>query len=266
MFISIHPLFVLFFIGAFLSGVGGFAIALLGAVLLHEGSHALLASRFGVHTKKLKLLPCGAKIDIDVNFLPKREKILILLAGSFGNIIVALVSGSFLWVVPGWFSQVEIFIWANAAVAIMNLLPIYPLDGGKVLYLMSDKKLPKKIIVTVSTALFGGLVAHFCLISFNPFMIAFGTVMILTIHLDIKSTIFSSKFQTGGGKKKGRILEIAVTSNATLFELYQQVSRTYFTKFIVIDVANKIIYENQLQEFLVQYDAYVPLGTIFPRT
>ena len=128
---SISPLF--FVVGFSMWWIGAFThfLALLVAVLVHELVHIIAARHFGVKVERLKLLPFGAQIDIDVGFLPKEKRTIILLAGIFGNIIFTIIFFAFLWMVPGIFIWFEKLVLANAVVVVMNLLPFWPLDGGK---------------------------------------------------------------------------------------------------------------------------------------
>ena len=141
--LSFHPLFILAIILALWAGLGFFVCAAVVAVLIHEASHAIVANHFGIRAKKLTLLPFGAQVDIDCAFLPRRQQTLILFAGSFGNIIAIIVASSFLWTFPNLFTFFEMFIIANAIPAVLNLLPIPPLDGWKILVSLYGRK-PKR--------------------------------------------------------------------------------------------------------------------------
>ena len=142
--IVFHPLFIVAVVLALWAGLGFFVFAAVVAVLVHEASHAVAANHFGIRAKKLTLLPFGAQVDIDCAFLPRRQQILILLAGSFGNIIAIIIASSFLWIFPNLFTFLEMFIIANAIPALLNLLPVYPLDGWKILMALCGRKNKRK--------------------------------------------------------------------------------------------------------------------------
>jgi len=163
------------------------------AVLVHEFSHALVASWLGVRTDKLRLLPFGAEINIDCTFLSKDKKVLILLAGSMGNIILAIALSSLLWLFPSVFLVVEILIIANAVPGILNLLPIYPLDGGKILCLATGKR---KLVVWWSNIFFGALFVASCLFFFNIALLLMCVMMFVCINFDLKSTRYKTYIKT----------------------------------------------------------------------
>ncbi|MCL2587751.1 MAG: site-2 protease family protein [Firmicutes bacterium] len=137
--LSVSPWFLV--VGALMWWVGEFPffLALVVVVLVHEFSHIMVARHFGVRVERLRLLPFGAQIQIDVGFLTQRQRLLILLAGVGGNIVFALSLGLFLWLFPAVFLWIEPLIIANAIVVAMNLLPIWPLDGGKILGLRKGR-------------------------------------------------------------------------------------------------------------------------------
>lgn len=169
------------------------AVALLAGCLVHEFSHALIAAHFGVRTDALRLLPFGAEICIDCAFLSTDKKVLILLAGSMGNIIIAIGLSSLLWLFPQFFLMFEVLIIANALPGILNLLPIYPLDGGKILYLVFSKK---RLIIYWSNAFFIGLFAASCLLFFNIALLLLCVVMIISINFDLKPVNYSIYIKT----------------------------------------------------------------------
>ena len=142
--VSFHPLFIIAVILALWAGFGFFVLAAVVAVLVHEAAHAIAANHFGIRAKKLTFLPFGAQVNIDCVFLPRRQQILILLAGSLGNIVAIIIASSFLWIFPSLFVFWEMFIIANAVPAVINLLPIYPLDGWKIIMKLLRREPRKK--------------------------------------------------------------------------------------------------------------------------
>jgi Zn-dependent protease/CBS domain-containing protein len=120
-------------------------------VLAHEFAHALVARRSGVQAKSIILLPIGGitQLDdsqpaIDANLTPWKRDIRIALAGPLMNLLIAFVAaGIILLVAPEVDLRTWPFllarnlprsvVWANLYLAGFNLLPAYPMDGGRVL-------------------------------------------------------------------------------------------------------------------------------------
>ena len=191
--LSLHPLFIAVLVIAFLCGFGWIAVALLSAVLVHEFSHAVAAAHLGVRTDRLRLLPFGAEISIDSAFLPVDKKVRILLAGSVGNIVLAVCLSSLLWLFPPIFMVAEVLIIANAVPGVLNLMPIYPLDGGKILYLVTGKR---KWVIWLSNIFFGALFAASCLFFFNAPLLLMCAVMIININFELKPTNYATYIKT----------------------------------------------------------------------
>ena len=136
---------IAFLVGASLAGVIGVGAAIVGTVgflasiLLHEFGHALTARRFGVPTESIQLWALGgvAKLSREAD-TPKAEG-WIAAAGPLTSILVAVVSiGA--WLALGGngadTAYVSVLAWLgviNATLALFNLLPGSPLDGGRIL-------------------------------------------------------------------------------------------------------------------------------------
>ena len=119
---------VYFLLGQFVQ----FACYLL-AMFMHETAHYMVAKRLFYKCSQMELSCFGAVLYGDFNYACKRDLILIALAGPVCNLVVALLTISLWWISPQTYYFTYDFVWANLGMATVNLLPIYPLDGGKVL-------------------------------------------------------------------------------------------------------------------------------------
>lgn len=257
-YLSVHPLFIVFIASAFVLNFGTFALALLFAVLVHELGHIVTAKYYGIRPSRLRLLPFGAELSIDCTFLPSRERIIILLSGPFANIMAAILFGSLLWLFPGQFITFEILIFANAIPAVINLLPIYPLDGGKILFELIRRTRLLSLIQTTSTAVFIALILFGFLVNFNPALIIMAAMMIIMLNLEFKHNTYTSKFNTLH-KKGGPVTEITITPQDTLFDIYKRVSAKHYTKFIIRGNETKPLYENDLEILLLKFPPHTKL-------
>lgn len=125
-----------------LSGMLFFALLFL-CVLLHEYGHALMARRFGVGTKDITLLPIGGVARLER--IPEKpvQELWVALAGPAVNVVIALLLTAWLTLQNAWEplstlgiadgSLVERLLAVNMGLVIFNMLPAFPMDGGRVL-------------------------------------------------------------------------------------------------------------------------------------
>lgn len=113
-----------------------FITLMFGAVLLHELGHALTARRFGLDTHAITLYPIGGVAQLAGSPRNAREELWIALAGPAVNFVLAAGFGalSFFLAPTGIVGTfVTGLAWANLGLGVFNLLPAFPMDGGRVL-------------------------------------------------------------------------------------------------------------------------------------
>lgn len=160
-----------------------FILALFVCVVLHEFGHALTARRFGIRTQSITLLPIGGVASMEKMPDDPRQEIAVALAGPAVNLVIAFVL--WLWlslsniVVPvdsatltggSFISQLMII---NIVLAVFNLVPAFPMDGGRVLRASLAMRMDHNSATQAAAkvgqgfALFLGLMG----LLYNPFLI-----------------------------------------------------------------------------------------------
>jgi Zn-dependent protease len=151
--VRIHVTFLLLllFFGWMYARQGGTAAAVQGlafililflCVLLHEFGHALAAARYGIKTPDITLLPIGGVARLQR--MPDRplEEFVVAIAGPLVNVVIALGiwlglgARAILTEVPVGNPQVPMLnqvMWVNVVLVLFNLIPAFPMDGGRVL-------------------------------------------------------------------------------------------------------------------------------------
>jgi Zn-dependent protease/CBS domain-containing protein len=142
---------------AILRGLGLVGI-IFGSVVLHELGHALVARGSGVPAKGIILLPIGGITILDeTHAVPDplnawKRDIRIASAGPLVNLAIAGVSALILIsMAPGvsltakpllhWSALLRSLVWANVYLGLFNLLPAYPMDGGRVLRALFTRRM-----------------------------------------------------------------------------------------------------------------------------
>ncbi len=121
-----------------------FLLALFTCVLLHEFGHILMARRFGVRTPDVILLPIGGLARLERMPEEPKQELLIAAAGPAVTLVIALALFGTLRLVgapvddasqldPGRVGLVQQVMWVNVVLLLFNLLPIFPMDGGRML-------------------------------------------------------------------------------------------------------------------------------------
>lgn len=113
------------------------AIGLFAGVVLHELGHAATAKRFGVKTKEITLWFLGGLAQLDEIPRQKGAEAIVAIAGPLTSLLVAGVSWSLWSIIPQSAHAAQFVLgyltYMNAFLAIFNLFPALPLDGGRVL-------------------------------------------------------------------------------------------------------------------------------------
>lgn len=131
--IGINPLFILLGIFICLIGYWKTFFVYFIVVILHEFAHKIIANSLGYKMDKIFLMPYGAGISFNQNFIDEKDEALIAIAGPVFNFILAFTTITLWWIFPSIYTSTELFVFANIVIGLFNLLPIYPLDGGRIL-------------------------------------------------------------------------------------------------------------------------------------
>lgn len=114
----------------------GFVVCLLGSVLLHELGHALTARRFGIGVRGITLELLGGYTEMDRDSPTPRVDLLVSLAGPAVSLVLGLAAAAATLALPDRTLPDQLAFQlavSNLIVAVFNLLPGLPLDGGRAL-------------------------------------------------------------------------------------------------------------------------------------
>lgn len=133
--LSLHPFFVILMLFSVMTGHFLELIVLFAIVFIHELGHLAAALLSGVRIRSVQMLPFGGVVEIeDHGQLTAWKEIGIAVAGPLMNAL--MIGVALLFREAGWGDGafLSYVVYGNAMIAGFNLLPVLPLDGGKILH------------------------------------------------------------------------------------------------------------------------------------
>jgi Zn-dependent protease/CBS domain-containing protein len=188
---------------AALRGVA-FLVALFGCVLLHELGHAVMARRYGIKTSNITLLPIGGIARLDKMPEKPMQELWVALAGPAVNVVIAAVLLVGLAATGGFTSIREISVtggsfWqrltvVNLILVAFNLLPAFPMDGGRVLRAALAMRLGRRRATAIAANVGQGMAILFGIFGFfyNPFLIFIGIFVYLGAQAEASMVVMQS--------------------------------------------------------------------------
>jgi len=161
---------------------GFFILVIFGIIVLHEMGHALAARRYGVQTRDITLLPIGGVARMArIPDVPYQE-LVVALAGPAVNVIIA--AGLYLGASAadrlniGHSSFLEgtfltRLFWVNVILVVFNLLPAFPMDGGRALRALLAMRMDYMRATHIAAGIGQAMAFLFGLIGlfYNPFLV-----------------------------------------------------------------------------------------------
>ena len=205
-------------LGAALDGVTFLAL-LFGCVLLHELGHAGAAKRYGVETKDIILLPIGGVARLEKMPTEPKQELVVALAGPAVNAVIAALVAAALLVTLGTNSGTGVdpatlagaggltglavqLLTVNVLLVIVNLLPAFPMDGGRILRALLATRLPYARATNVAARTGRGLAVLMAVLMavyglfYNPLLILVAAFVFLSAgqeNMDIRMKTGSSR-------------------------------------------------------------------------
>ncbi len=204
-----------------------FILSIFATVVLHELGHAIAAKNFNIKTKDITLLPIGGIARLESLPEKPKEELIVAIAGPLVNVTLAILTGFFinfpdnpeeltLQLSKGINAHTFFlnFYLVNIFLAIFNMLPAFPMDGGRVLRALLGFKYEKHIATRIAARIGQFLALGFMILGFfvNPFLIFIGIFVIMGAQMEAEYT--QSKFVLKGFRVRDVLMKQYQTIDA----------------------------------------------------
>jgi Zn-dependent protease len=227
-----------------------FILALFACVLLHEFGHILMARRFGIETPRVTLLPIGGVASLQRMPDKPAQELAVAIAGPLVNVIIAFVLLLFLpRLDPDAAARLDdphIGLLARLAAAniflvLFNMIPAFPMDGGRVLRALLTMKLgaqrATRIAATIGQVLAFGL--GFLGLFGNPLLLFIAIFVYVAAAGEAQMTAFHDAAR---GLRVADAMETsfsAIPGGATLADAVDMLLATAQQEFPIVDAFGK---------------------------
>ncbi|MDE6189529.1 MAG: hypothetical protein K2G37_04515 [Clostridia bacterium] len=269
--VRLHPLFYL--LAGYFIVVGQFELLVgyLVSIVAHEAAHNRMANLRGYKSGVITIMPYGGVVDCGDDY-NDADNILIALAAPFFNLAVATFFVALWWVFPDIYAYTQGLCLANLALGVINLLPLFPLDGSRVVVSMLKNKLRAIRVLRIATVCVGALT-----------FVAGAAAVFFTKNISIAvfgAFLFSSGIFTGRGQTYYHVARnrpfvkdyangvcekvVRVSQEIKLFQLLKFIKKDSVADFVLVDENGqdvcriseeqfgRLCLENELSESVLQ--------------
>lgn len=143
--ILLHPAVIAYLVYSMLTGHLDFTLTALASIILHEGAHAVTSALLGQKPGRIEITPLGAVMRLeDESSLPKIRRVLVILAGPMMSLALSWAAVAAQGLLD--IRLCQLLLLSNLSILLLNLLPVLPLDGGRLLLLLLESVLPKSAV------------------------------------------------------------------------------------------------------------------------
>ena len=253
----------------------------------HECAHAFAAAKLGYKLNKIVLMPFGAVIDGDLRGVSFKDEIIIALYGPLCNLFTAAFFAAIWWFTPDTYAFTDTACYSSLAIALVNFLPAYPLDGGRILRAALARSFSKRYAETVKAekkaakicALLSLVIATLALTIFiisifrktpNLSLLPFASFLFVGVigNKNSPATYEKMDFSCGDAIKKGvELRRVAVSEHCPIKNALRYISPGSYLVLEVYDDNEQQRFElpqNELSEYFQRAPSpYTTLGELF---
>lgn len=276
--IHIHPVFILFIFISILTGTFMEISIIFIIVFIHEMGHYFMARVYKWRIRKIMLWVFGGVMETEEHGTrPIKEDLFVTIAGPFQHVIIYVL---LIGLMEAGFLNEAVYNTAftyNTVILLFNLLPIWPLDGGKLLFFLLSMKFPFRkahntvIILSIILSIVF-IIGHVFLYQFTLSFTCIMLFLFIENRLEWKRRFYVfMRFLLGRyeGNNSIRNLEsIYLPGHLTLMEVFSRFKREKKHTIIVktsTENINRIDEADCLHAYFHEKQYYQPIHDIFKR-
>jgi len=225
------------------------ALGLFAGVLVHELAHSIVARRKGIKINSITLMIFGGIASMDEGVPDPKAELPMALVGPLTSLLVGLVLVAIMYAIPVFVSTaasagVLVFIFGylgllNIILFAFNLLPAFPMDGGRVLRAWLAKRMPLHRATKIAADVGKGFAIVFGLIGlffFNPFLILIALFIYIGASSESTAVKYSYLLQN---VTVGDMMSSPVTTVAPTLPVSQVITMMYSSKHLGFPVVDR---------------------------
>ena len=255
----------------------GFLVATnyLFAIVVHEYGHKFVAKKCGYFLSRFSISPYGFELGYygqDINF---EDETKIAIAGPLANIISSIFVCGLWWIFPSTYVLTNSFVYLSVLLALFNLLPAYPMDGGRIFVSYFSRYAKRenvqrvaKFLNLVLSLFFLILFVFFAFSNFNPSLLLMSIFMIVgLLNLKFETQFEKINIFTKVAKSFSKPIFLYVKSDEKIGDLLKKIE----TKRVVIfclEIPNGrviLLSEKMVQKLSINYEINKKLSEIIKK-
>ncbi len=223
------------------------------ALILHELAHMFVAVKNGYAIKQFKICAFGVSAELDEQ-IEKQDMFAINLAGPLCNLLLCVLCLAVCFIFPRLFVLLKDFCLSNVILATFNLLPVYPLDGGKIFAgIIKDNKKFKHFNNFVRILCFIIFLLLFLLSGLKNFNFFYLLISVFFLVNKCKEKPSFSLFKHRKHKKINKVELVKIDEHISLFELLKLIKTHKYTIFFCPTLSQKYIDEDKVIELSLKH-------------
>jgi Zn-dependent protease/predicted transcriptional regulator len=225
------------------------ALGLFAGVLVHELAHSVVARQKGIKINSITLMIFGGIASMEEGVPDPKAELPMALVGPLTSLLVGLISVAIMYVIPGLISSpgvagALVFIFGylgllNIILFAFNLLPAFPMDGGRVLRAWLAKRMPLHRATKIAADVGKGFAIVFGLVGlffFNPFLILIALFIYIGASMESTAVKYSFLLQN---VTVGDMMSSPVTTVAPTLPVSQVITMMYSSKHLGFPVVER---------------------------